>query len=59
VVAVKVAAERLDMLNARESPIIDAKLEEFLATRPLNLNATLKVREALTSAGYVDYRHTD
>ncbi|RJG57725.1 nucleotide sugar dehydrogenase [Sphingobium terrigena] len=53
VVAVDITAERVDMLNARRSPIIDAELEEFLATRPLNLVATLDPQQALTGADYV------
>jgi len=53
VAAVDITAERVDMLNARKSPIVDAELEEFLATRPLNLTATLDAREALEGADYV------
>jgi UDPglucose 6-dehydrogenase len=53
VVAVDIAAERVDMLNARNSPIVDAELTEFLATKPLNLTATMDAQEALTSADYV------
>ena len=53
VVAVDITPERVDMLNARKSPIIDAELEEFLATRPLNLTATLDPQEALDGADYV------
>jgi len=34
-------AARVDMLNARRSPIVDTELEEFLATHPLDLTATL------------------
>jgi len=53
VAAVDITAERVEMLNARKSPIVDAELEEFLATRPLNLTATLDAREALEGADYV------
>jgi UDPglucose 6-dehydrogenase len=53
VFAVDISADRVDMLNARKSPIIDAELEEFLATRELDLTATLDPKEALTSADYV------
>jgi len=41
------------MLNARKSPIVDAELEEFLATRSLNLTATLNAEQALADADYV------
>jgi UDPglucose 6-dehydrogenase len=53
VVAVDITAERVEMLNARKSPIVDAELEEFLATRPLNLAATLDPQQALEGADYV------
>jgi len=53
VAAVDITAERVEMLNARKSPIVDAELEECLATRPLNLTATLDAREALEGANYV------
>ncbi|MEW9854606.1 nucleotide sugar dehydrogenase [Novosphingobium sp. M1R2S20] len=53
VVAVDITAERVEMLNARKSPIVDAELEEFLATRPLNLTATLDPQQALDGADYV------
>lgn len=53
VVAVDITPARVDMLNARQSPIVDAELEEFLATRPLTLTATLDPRQALTGADYV------
>ena len=53
VVAIDIAATRVEMLNARKSPIVDAELEDFLATRPLNLTATLDTRRALAGAIYV------
>lgn len=53
VTAVDITPARVDMLNARKSPIVDAELEEFLATRPLNLTATLDPQQALTGADYV------
>lgn len=53
VVAVDIAAERVTMLNARTSPIVDDELERFLATKSLNLTATLNAQHALTGADYV------
>jgi UDPglucose 6-dehydrogenase len=53
VVAVDITAARVEMLNARKSPIVDAELEDFLATRTLNLTATLDKRRALAGANYV------
>lgn len=53
VVAVDIRAARVDMLNARQSPIVDTELEDFLATRPLDLTATLDPQQALVGAVYV------
>ena len=53
VIAVDISSERVDMLNARKSPIVDAELEEFLSARPLNLSATLDPQQALVGADYV------
>ncbi|GLK46996.1 MULTISPECIES: nucleotide sugar dehydrogenase [Novosphingobium] len=53
VVAVDLMAERVNLLNARKSPIIDAELEDFLATRELDLIATLDAESALRGAVYV------
>lgn len=51
--AVDITPERVDMLNARKSPIVDAELEAFLATCPLDLTATLDPHQALDGADYV------
>lgn len=53
VAAVDISADRVAMLNARQSPIVDAELEDFLATRELSLVATLDAKEALADADYV------
>jgi UDPglucose 6-dehydrogenase len=53
VVAVDISAERVELLNARKSPIVDAELEDFLATRELDLTATLDAQGALAGADYV------
>ncbi len=52
-IAVDITAAPIDMLNARQSPIVDAELESFLATCALNLTATLDPMQALTGADYV------
>ena len=49
VTAVDVVAERVDMVNHKKSPIQDDYIEEYLATKPLNLKATLN-----QEAGYKD-----
>jgi len=53
VVAVDISADRVAKVNARQSPIVDAELEEFLASRPLNLYATVDSAVALKGAVYV------
>ena len=53
VVAVDITAARVDMLNARRSPIVDEELEHFLASVPLNVTATLDPAVALAGADYV------
>ena len=53
VVAVDISAERVAMVNARTSPIIDAELQDFLTGRDLALSATTDAAEALAGADYV------
>ncbi|AYO77212.1 nucleotide sugar dehydrogenase [Sphingobium yanoikuyae] len=53
VLAVDISADRVEQVNARKSPIVDAELENFLATRQLNLKATLDAGEAISDADYV------
>jgi UDPglucose 6-dehydrogenase len=53
VVAVDITAARVDMLNARRSPIVDEQLEHFLASVLLNVTATLDPAVALAGADYV------
>lgn len=51
--ALDLLPEKVDQINARTSPIADAELEDYLATRPLNLTATLDKHEAFRGADYV------
>jgi UDPglucose 6-dehydrogenase len=53
VLAVDVSAQRVDQLNARQSPIVDAELQQFLRERPLDLIATLDADIALADADFV------
>lgn len=41
VYAVDVVASKVDLINNKKSPIIDKEIEEYLATKKLNLMATL------------------
>lgn len=53
VYALDVDPERVEMVNDRKSPIVDAELEEFLISIDLNLTATLEPELAYTGADYV------
>lgn len=53
VVALDIVPEKIEALNRRVSPIIDAELEDFLKNRPLNLRATLNKRDAYEHADVV------
>ncbi|MDB9944658.1 nucleotide sugar dehydrogenase [bacterium] len=53
VVGVDISQERVDALNARKSPIIDAELSEYLAERELNLSASTDLRASVYGADYV------
>lgn len=51
--AVDISQDRVDMLNARKCPIVDAELEAYLAEKPLNLTATTDAEAAFAGADYV------
>jgi UDPglucose 6-dehydrogenase len=53
VVALDIIAEKVDMLNRKESPIEDLEIEDYLAHKTLNLRATLSEQEAYEGADYV------
>ncbi len=53
VTAVDVIPEKVGMLNARRSPIADREIEEYLATRRLDLTATLDGEAAYRDAEFV------
>ena len=53
VVALDIIAEKVDMLNRKESPIEDLEIEDYLAHKTLNLRATLSKQEAYDGADYV------
>lgn len=53
VIALDIIQEKVDMINNRRSPIIDSEIEEFLATKDLNLIATTDNYKAFKDAEYV------
>lgn len=53
VIALDIIQEKVDMINNKRSPIIDHEIEEFLATKELNLTATTDNYKAFKDAEYV------
>lgn len=46
VYAVDVVASKVDLINSKKSPIVDKEIEEYLATKSLDLTATLNGEKA-------------
>lgn len=42
-IGVDISQDRVDVVNARKSPIIDAELAEYLAEKDLNFSATTEL----------------
>lgn len=53
VVALDIVREKVEQINNRHSPIVDAEIEEFLQHGELNLQATLDKEEAYKGADFV------
>jgi UDPglucose 6-dehydrogenase len=53
VVAVDVVPEKVEMLNAGDSPIADEEIEDFLRNKELNFTATLDKSSAYLDADFV------
>lgn len=53
VIALDIIKEKVDMVNNRKSPIVDVEIEEYLATKELNLTATTDNYIAYKDADYV------
>lgn len=53
VITVDIIQEKVDMINGRKSPIIDKEIEDFLATKELNLTATTDNFKAYKDAEFV------
>lgn len=53
VIALDIIKEKVDMINNKQSPIVDPEIEEYLATKDLNLTATTDNFEAFKDAEYV------
>lgn len=53
VMAVDIIEEKVELINQKKSPIQDDYIEEYLASRPLNLTATLDAEAAYSDADFV------
>ena len=53
VIAVDVVPEKVELINQRKSPIVDKEIEEYLASKDLNLTATLDAESAYREADFV------
>lgn len=53
VIALDLIQEKVDLINNKKSPIADKEIEEYLATKDLNLTATTDNVEAFINAEYV------
>ena len=53
VVALDIVPEKVTMLNNKQSPIVDAEIEDFLKNKILNFRATLNKEEAYNGADFV------
>ncbi|WP_449598735.1 nucleotide sugar dehydrogenase [Niallia sp. Marseille-Q9988] len=53
VIALDIIQEKVNLINNKKSPIIDSEIEEYLATKDLNLIATTDNYKAFKDAEYV------
>lgn len=53
VIALDIDKDKIEMINNKQSPIIDKEIEEYLSTKELNLIATTDNYEAYKEAEYV------
>ncbi|MCC4786884.1 nucleotide sugar dehydrogenase [Vibrio splendidus] len=53
VVAVDIVAEKVEMLNNKQSPIVDTEITDFLTNRSLSFIATLDKKLAYSNAEYI------
>jgi UDPglucose 6-dehydrogenase len=53
VIGVDISPERVDMLNARKSPLLDPEIQDFLSSRDLDLTGTTDLASACHDADFV------
>ncbi|WP_198336245.1 nucleotide sugar dehydrogenase [Psychrobacter celer] len=53
VIAVDIVAEKVELLNNKQSPIEDKDIEHFLTNKKLNFSATLDAKQAYEDADFI------
>lgn len=53
VIALDIVPEKVDLLNNKKSPIVDADITDFLENKPLNFIATLDKNQAYSNADFI------
>jgi UDPglucose 6-dehydrogenase len=53
VVALDLIQGKVDLINAKQSPIVDSEISDFLVNKALNLTATTDMAQAYRNADYV------
>ena len=53
VIGVDISEDRVHQINARQSPIVDAELSQYLAEKHLNLSASTDLEASVEGADYV------
>ena len=53
VYAVDIIEEKVNLINSGKSPIVDKEIQEYLATKDLNLTATTDAKKAYENADFV------
>ncbi len=53
VMAYDIIQDKVDLINSKQSPIIDQEIEEYLQTKELNMQATTDTYKAFADAEYV------
>ena len=53
VVLLDIEKEKIEMINNKKSPILNKEMQEYLASKPLNLRATLDPKEAYKKSDFI------
>ena len=53
VVALDIVQAKVDMLNQKQSPIVDKEIQDYLSNKSLNFRATTDIEDAYSDADYV------